>query len=103
MGQKVLLFNSRLHLFPRKLKSRWSESFVVKEVFSHGVVELSNEDDTNAFKVIGQRVKPYYGGDIDRIKVSIDLERSHEENLMVPTSITLTFSRDRSLLLSFYF
>ena len=26
-GQRVLLFNSRLKLFPRKLKSRWSGPF----------------------------------------------------------------------------
>ena len=35
-GQQVLLFNSRLKLFPGKLKSRWSEHFTVTKVFSHG-------------------------------------------------------------------
>lgn len=50
IGQKVLLFNSRLHLFPGKLKSRWSGPFIIKEIFSHAI-ELSNEDDTNVFKV----------------------------------------------------
>ena len=29
VGQRVLLFNSRLKLFPRKLKSRWSGPFTV--------------------------------------------------------------------------
>ena len=28
-GQKVLLFNSRLHLFPGKSRSRWSGPFIV--------------------------------------------------------------------------
>ena len=28
-GQQVLLFNSRLKLFPGKLKSRWSGPFIV--------------------------------------------------------------------------
>ena len=32
-GQQVLLFNSRLKLFPRKLKSRWFEAFVITQVF----------------------------------------------------------------------
>ncbi|XP_052623361.1 uncharacterized protein LOC128128452 [Lactuca sativa] len=32
-GQKVLLFNSRLKLFSRKLKSRWDGSFLVKRCF----------------------------------------------------------------------
>ncbi|XP_061344040.1 uncharacterized protein LOC133290013 [Gastrolobium bilobum] len=31
-GQQVLLYNSRLRLFPGKLKSRWSGPFVVKKV-----------------------------------------------------------------------
>jgi len=31
--QKVLLYNSRLHLFPGKLKLRWTRPFVVKTVF----------------------------------------------------------------------
>ena len=37
-GQLVLLFNSRLRLFPGKLKSRWSGSFVVKQVKPYGAV-----------------------------------------------------------------
>ena len=32
-GQQVLLFNSRLKLFPGKLKSRWSGPFTVTKVF----------------------------------------------------------------------
>jgi len=35
-----LLFNSRLGLFPGKLKSKWSRPFVIKEVRPHGVMEL---------------------------------------------------------------
>ena len=37
VGQKVLLYNSRLHLFPGKLRSRWSGSFIVKHVYPYGV------------------------------------------------------------------
>ena len=40
-GQKVLLYNSRLHLFPRKLKSRWTELFIVKTVFPHGAMRYT--------------------------------------------------------------
>ncbi|XP_028215018.1 uncharacterized protein LOC114397094 [Glycine soja] len=39
-GQQVLLFNSRLKLFPGKLKSKWSGPFTIKEVKPYGVVEL---------------------------------------------------------------
>lgn len=31
IGQKVLLYNFRLHLFPRKLKSKLSGLFIVKK------------------------------------------------------------------------
>ncbi|XP_038889208.1 uncharacterized protein LOC120079093 [Benincasa hispida] len=58
--QKVLLFNSRLRLFPGKLKSRWSRPFIIKTIFPHGAVELTQEGGTNTFKVNGQRVKPYF-------------------------------------------
>ncbi|XP_075074749.1 uncharacterized protein LOC142162310 [Nicotiana tabacum] len=60
-GDKVLLYNSRLRLFPGKLKSRWSGPFKVTEVFPYGVVEITSEDDTNTFKVNGQRLKLYVG------------------------------------------
>ena len=35
-GQRILLFNSRLKLFPGKLKSRWSGPFIVTQVFPYG-------------------------------------------------------------------
>ena len=40
VGQKVLLYHSWLHLFLRKLHSRWIGPFVVTNVFPHGVVEI---------------------------------------------------------------
>ncbi|XP_060962168.1 uncharacterized protein LOC133032295 [Cannabis sativa] len=52
-GQQVLLFNSRLKLFPGKLKSRWSGPFTVVKVFPYGAVELKGESPTT-FKVNGQ-------------------------------------------------
>ena len=58
-GQKVLHYNSRLHLFSGKLKSRWTGPFVVKTVFPHCVVEISDTKDENDFKVNGQRLKPF--------------------------------------------
>jgi len=39
-GQHVLLFNSRLKLFPGKLKSKWSRHFVIKKVRPYGAIEL---------------------------------------------------------------
>ncbi|XP_006580740.1 uncharacterized protein LOC114411203 [Glycine soja] len=39
-SQQVLLFNSRLKLFPGKLKSKWSGPFTIKDVKPYGAVEL---------------------------------------------------------------
>jgi hypothetical protein len=39
-GQKVPLYNSHLHLFPGKLKSRWTGPFIIRTVFSHGAIEI---------------------------------------------------------------
>ncbi len=60
-GDLVLLFNSRLRLFPGKLKSRWSGPFRVRTVFPHGAVEIWSEE-TGSFKVNGQRLKKYIDG-----------------------------------------
>ncbi|CAJ2642327.1 unnamed protein product [Trifolium pratense] len=72
-GQNVLLFNSRLKLFPGKLKSKWSGPFVVKEVSPHGAVELQDSGSSQTFKVNGQRLKPYKGGEIPTERVSLVL------------------------------
>ena len=69
-GQQVLLFKSRLRLFPGKLKSRWSGPFVVKIVFPHGAVEIFENDPGQTFKVNGQRLKHYYGDTKNREVVS---------------------------------
>ena len=74
VGQQVLLFNSRLKLFPGKLKSRWSGPFVVHQVFPHGAVEIAAEDSGRTFKVNGQRLKHYWGDEINCQKTSISLQ-----------------------------
>ncbi|KAG7594089.1 Retrotransposon gag domain [Arabidopsis thaliana x Arabidopsis arenosa] len=51
-GDQVLLFNSRLRLFPGKLKSRWSGPFTIKEVLPFGAVSLFAKDGSE-FKVNG--------------------------------------------------
>ena len=52
-SQKVLLHNSRLHLFPEKLRSRWTGPFIVKNVFPYGAIENKNPNNDNIFKVNG--------------------------------------------------
>nr|GEX62743.1 reverse transcriptase domain-containing protein [Tanacetum cinerariifolium] len=41
IGDRVLLFNSRLKIFSGKLKSHWSGPFTISHVFPYGTVELS--------------------------------------------------------------
>ncbi|GJT43839.1 reverse transcriptase domain-containing protein [Tanacetum coccineum] len=62
VGDQVLLFNSRLNIFSRKLKTRWSDLFTITEVFPYGTAKLSHSDGSN-FKVNCHRLKHYFGGD----------------------------------------
>ncbi len=59
VGQKVLLYNSRIHLFPGKLRSRWDGPYVVHKVYPNGSVDVCDPKDNNVFKVNGQRLKPF--------------------------------------------
>ena len=60
IGDLVLLFNSRLCLFPGKLKSKWTGPFLITKVFPHGAVELENKEGAK-ITVNGQRIKIYLG------------------------------------------
>ncbi|XP_070047317.1 uncharacterized protein [Nicotiana tomentosiformis] len=69
-GQHVLLFNSRLKLFPGKLKSRWLGPFEVVRVTPYGAIELRAlngernflvamaHDNANKVKGIGKSSTP---------------------------------------------
>ena len=63
VGDPVLLFNSRLRLFPGKLRSRWTGPFEVSKVLVSGAVEIKNNSSA-PFVVNGQRLKLYRGGDL---------------------------------------
>nr|GEV36812.1 reverse transcriptase domain-containing protein [Tanacetum cinerariifolium] len=60
IGDRVLLYNSRLKIFSGKLKRRWSGPFTISQVFPYDTVELSQPDGPN-FKVNGHRLKHYFG------------------------------------------
>nr|GEY66115.1 reverse transcriptase domain-containing protein [Tanacetum cinerariifolium] len=68
IGDRVLLFNSRLKIFYDKLKSRWSGPFTISQVYPYGTVELSQPDGPN-FKVNGHPVKQYFGEDVPKLVV----------------------------------
>ena len=48
--QKVLLYNSRLHFFSKKLKSHWIDPYIVHNVHPHGAVEIHNAMMVPLFK-----------------------------------------------------
>nr|GEY20840.1 reverse transcriptase domain-containing protein [Tanacetum cinerariifolium] len=69
VGDRVLLFNSRLKIFSGKLKTRRSGPFTITKVFPYGTVELSQPDGLN-FKVNGRHVKHYFGWDIPQLELT---------------------------------
>nr|GEW74655.1 reverse transcriptase domain-containing protein [Tanacetum cinerariifolium] len=72
VGDRVLLFNSRLNIFSGNLKTGWTRPFTVTQVFPYGTIELSSTNEPN-FKVNGHRLKHYFGGDIPPMVV-LDLQ-----------------------------
>jgi len=59
-NQQVMLFNSRLKLFPGKLKSKWFGPFTIKDVKPYGAVELfdpRSETPDRTWIMNGQRLK----------------------------------------------
>ena len=63
-GEQVLSYNSKIKLFPGKLKSRWSGPYTVVASTPFGVMTLKI-DFRSEFKVNGQRLKLYLRGNIN--------------------------------------
>ena len=74
IGQLVLLFNSRLKLFPGKLKSKWSGPFRIVDVKHYGAIVIEDLEKKESWTVNGQRLKIYLGGDIDREHQSVYID-----------------------------
>jgi hypothetical protein len=84
VGQKVLLFHSRLKLFPGKLRSRWIGPFTITHIFPHGAIQIKGEQSGNEFKVNGHRLKPYFEAykddDAEDIEsMAFESQRRHNE------------------------
>ncbi|GJV96140.1 reverse transcriptase domain-containing protein [Tanacetum coccineum] len=65
VGDKVLHDNSRLKMYPGKLKSKLSSPNIVKRVYPYGAVEIIDRNGFS-FKVNGQRLNKYYECNIDK-------------------------------------
>ncbi|XP_037496775.1 uncharacterized protein LOC119371186 [Jatropha curcas] len=77
VGLQVLLYNSRLRLFPGKLRSRWSGPFTIKEIFPHGAIEIVDHGaieivdgkSNRSFKVNAQRLTVYQNDNFEPSRV----------------------------------
>ncbi|XP_040932062.1 uncharacterized protein [Gossypium hirsutum] len=63
-GQKVLLFNLRLRLFPGKLKSQRKGPYTIYKVYPYGAIELY-DNHGGTLKVNGHRLKHYWDGEVE--------------------------------------
>ena len=81
VNEKVWLYNSRLKLFPGKLRSRWDGPYVVVESFDSRSVLISNPKSGKKFKVNGHRLKPYLTVEppTPADKVNMHLPEVHED------------------------
>jgi len=48
---KVLLYDFELNLFPGKLRSQWTNPFIISHVFPYGAVEIQDPASDAKFKV----------------------------------------------------
>jgi len=56
---KVFLYDSKFYLFPGKLRSWWTGSYIVLHVFPYGAVEIQDPESGAKFKVNSQRLKQF--------------------------------------------
>ena len=62
VGDKVLLYRSRLKFFAGKLLSKWEGPFIIEEVYRSGAIKINNLDGDKPQVVNGQRLKHYISG-----------------------------------------
>jgi hypothetical protein len=63
VGEKVLLYRSRLRFFAGKLLSKWEGPYVIVEVYRSGAIKIASLKDDSTQVVNGQRLKHYISGD----------------------------------------
>ena len=55
----MLSYDSRLHLFPGRLRSCWMGPFVVTDLLSYGVVEIQDPNSGDKQKGNNKRLKQF--------------------------------------------
>ena len=77
LGQLVLVYDTRFHLFPGKFKSRWYGPCKVKKILQNGAIQVQSTSG-GLFLVNGQRLKPYIPG--DTLLISEDENASEDQD-----------------------
>jgi hypothetical protein len=89
VGEKVLLYRSRLSFFAGKLLSKGEGPFVIEEVYRSGAIKIVSLKDNTTQVVNGQRLKHYIAGDsynedVDVIQM-VTPEEFIQDNMQEPT------------------
>jgi hypothetical protein len=71
VGEKILLYRSRLRFFAGKLLSKWEGPFVIEEVYLSGAIKIASLTDNTTQVVNGQRLKQYILLEILIMKMSM--------------------------------
>ncbi len=74
VSDRVILFQSKVRLFPGKLRSRWTGPHEVIRVYPHGDVEVKDLTTRGIFKVNGYRLKHYLSNVFEKYEEEIELE-----------------------------
>ena len=90
--RKFFFYNSRLHLFLGKLRSRWTGPFIVRTVYPHGAIEIENLKNGDMFKVNGQHLKSF-----------LELEPPEVEEVLLDDPVYQDWSQLCLLGLHFFF
>ncbi|XP_065880978.1 uncharacterized protein [Euphorbia lathyris] len=80
IGQKVLLYSSRLKLMSGKLHSRWIGHFVVINSFPCGTVEIKSIEMDKVFKVNEHHLKVFHEGFKEEPESELSVELPYYEN-----------------------
>jgi hypothetical protein len=88
VGEKALLYRSRLRFFAGKLLSKWEGPYVILEVHRLGAIKIASLKDDSTQVVNGQRLKHYISGDsynkdVDVIE-TVSPEEFIQDKLQVP-------------------
>jgi hypothetical protein len=88
VGEKVLLYRSRLRFFAGKLPSKWEGPFIIEEVYHSGAIKIASLKDKTMQVVNGQRLKHFiardsYNEDVDVIQMATP-EEFIQDNMQEP-------------------